>query len=1468
MKKISLLFFLGVSSLFSNPSDPTCVRGEIKVSLSGKEMQIQASDGSIVNWKSFSIGEGEMARFVQPSSDSSVLNRVVGNSRSELLGQLLANGHLILLNSHGILIGKGATIDTEGFLASTLNLSDEDFLQKKELLFRGDSQECIENFGTIHTRKGDVILLARMIKNNGLIEAKTGKVTLGAGCEILLKTENSDQIFIRPSLGEDWIENKGQISSIQTEVKAEPSPYAKAIQLEGAISASTLVSKGGKILLASAKNLQNQGILSAKGGALSLKGETIVHTGTCDVSGDRAGSVDMECRQFLSGGQILANSTKGPGGSIHLRAQEGIVETSSSVFSASGEKGGEIVSEVGRGNHRLFTSGRYEALGKTEGGQIHLLGPDLCLVDAHIDASGQKGGGEVLIGGDLQGKNPKIPNAQKLYVSGSTKISADALRQGNGGKVILWSEGQTDVYGKISSLGGSERGDGGLIEISGKEHLSCLGQVETQAFLGKAGTLLLDPANIVIDDVTGIYPQYQLINPNIAGGGNFGTKVVALSSGNVVVTNPTESSSAGAVYLFNGKTAALISALRGSQSSDQVGSDGITQLLNGNYVVTSSWWANGVSSNAGAVTYCSKINGLTGLVSASNSLVGSLANDRVGMGGIIVSSYLPNASYLVVSTRWANAGASQAGAITFCPGATGLNGAVTSLNSLVGSSTNDTIGNGGITVLPNGNYVVSSYYWDNGGMTDAGAVTLCKSDGTTIGSVSSSNSLVGTSLGDTVGEKVVALSNNNYLVLSPHWTASTGAATWCKSDGTTTGNVSALNSLVGSAAGDRVGENGYLLPNGNYVVTSSYWNSQRGAVTCCENDGSSVGTINAFNSLVGSSSGDYVGGKGIFILTNGNYVVSSPLWANGAATQAGAVTWCNANGSTVGAVSVGNSLVGSTIGDQIGDYSATYVGIKVLPNGDYVVGSPLWSNGASSRAGAATLCSGDGTTIGPVTVANSLVGSVTNDSIANEGITVLSNGNYVVVSSVWTFVNSFGAVTWCSANGTTTGAVTSLNSLVGSHNNDYVGRGGIGVLSNGCYVVDSRYWNSVSGAVTWCRSDGTTVGVVNSSNSLVGTLASDGVGSNGVTVLSNGNYVVSSPSWSSSMGAVTLCSASSGLSGAVSAANSLVGSLANDQISSGGIIDVGGGSYLVSSPSGVSTRGAVTFCESDGSPVGIVTTQNSVVGGAPAANAQVAVLDSVNSTFICPFINENSGTVRIGLFNPNELDYLRAQNQTITTTTAFITDTLNEGGNVILQATNNLTINSPLQTTAASNLTLQAGGSIFLNANIDLDGGELAVVVDSLSPSLTIGPLSQLVIGPGVSISVGRAGFWTDVRASNSIDPSVRINGSSVSFGPYFLNSPQEVWGTFYPQGTINPNFPFFTFFYKEGTNIDAIVRAQDQSAAAWGEFFTLLRPFNEWIVNYLSFEIFDQIDGKKKRKSAFLRQRSDLIQGMKEERY
>ena len=145
------------------------------------------------------------------------------------------------------------------------------------------------------------------------------------------------------------------------------------------------------------------------------------------------------------------------------------------------------------------------------GGEAQLLGGKVGLIGANIDASGDAGGGEVLVGGDYKGQGT-VHNAEVTLVDRNSEIKADARQDGDGGEVIVWADKATRFYGNITARGGQLSGNGGFVETSGKEYLEATGNVDASAPQGQAGTWLLDPNNILIQDAD---PIEQNGNDNV-----------------------------------------------------------------------------------------------------------------------------------------------------------------------------------------------------------------------------------------------------------------------------------------------------------------------------------------------------------------------------------------------------------------------------------------------------------------------------------------------------------------------------------------------------------------------------------------------------------------------------------------------------------------------------------------------------------------------------------------------------------------------------------------------------------------------------------------------------------------------------------------------------------------------------------------------------------------------------------------
>ena len=132
-----------------------------------------------------------------------------------------------------------------------------------------------------------------------------------------------------------------------------------------------------------------------------------------------------------------------------------------------------------------------------QGGRVEVLGNNLALSEVTIDASGDAGGGTVLVGGEYQGLGD-VRTAAKTYVGSGATIKADAITFGDGGRVILWGDDWTRFYGEISARGGAASGDGGFVEVSGKQNLGFDGHVDVGALNGAVGAVLLDPDTITI----------------------------------------------------------------------------------------------------------------------------------------------------------------------------------------------------------------------------------------------------------------------------------------------------------------------------------------------------------------------------------------------------------------------------------------------------------------------------------------------------------------------------------------------------------------------------------------------------------------------------------------------------------------------------------------------------------------------------------------------------------------------------------------------------------------------------------------------------------------------------------------------------------------------------------------------------------------------------------------------------------
>ena len=1290
------------------------------------------ADAQIVNEGTLTIKDAGLAAFVAPHVSNS------GTIQAHL-GTVLIGG------------AQTFTLDMAGDNLIRFQLG-EAVSQSQTDGAGATSTALVDSRGIIDARGGSVYLSAKTAREvvndavrisdqrraGGVVQNADGTVTLTAS-DLNIEADGRVQIDQSARLDLSRTGQGGHLS-----LKASEAEIGGTISLDG-------TDQGGTATLETDGALSLTGQITANGskagGSLSLTSGGVASIGgeLQANSARNGGKISVSADRLAHFGQISARGERGVGGQITIAAQSRLIATTASLVDASGKAGGQIALSSGAGDGQsLFSSGRLLATGLWgQGGDISVLGGDINLVAAKLNADGVSNGGTIRIGHGLDGDGHPMISARTVELSPDTRLEASSLLAGRGGTIDVWSNSRTRAWGSVLAKGGRMGGNGGMIELSSKGDVVYGGSADASALKGAAGRLLLDPRNLTIDDAAAKFPQYQLIDPHPNTGNFFGGEVRDLGNGNVVVTSIGDdfgATDAGAVYLYNVKTGALISTLYGGSVSDFVGVDGIYVLSNGNFVVRSIEWDNRSAIRAGAATWGDRFLGVSGLVSVANSLVGTSTNDQIGKGEIFA---LSNGNYIVSSPFWNNGAVNAVGAVTWGDGNRGVAGVVSSANSLIGTSSLDQVGQA-VVEVGDSNYVVISKAWDNGVAIDAGAVSWGNGSATgprLVGAISAINSLVGTVANNAVGSGgIKVLTNKNYVVSSPKWEpvggSDNGAVTWGDGNNGVVGAITVLNSLTGALSFNEVGSGGVTaLSNGHYVVISNFWEPMSatggvdrdyGAVTWGNGLTGTVGNVSALNSLVATTSQSQIGSNGVVGLNNGNYVVVSPFYSAASfGYQKGAVTWVDGSGPISGVVSSATSLLGATSGDQVGSG-----GVFGLTNGNYVIASPNWKNGAFTNAGAVTWANGTSGLTGTVSVLNSLVGTRTGDRVGRDGIQVVGSSNYLVKSSYWN--NSFGAVTWASGSSGLIGSVSSTNSLVGNHADDMAGGlYNIKILNNGNYVIISPVWDNGSaqnvGAVTWGNGNSGISGLISQSNSLIGTTADQYIGNMSVSVLANGNYIVASSQFGlgpgSLEGAVTWGNGATGTVGLVGPSNSLIGSSPNDRVGESGLRAFANSRYVVLSPywdDGTGTgmhAGAVTYLDGSAPFSGRVSAENSIIGEPGFSTITPLFLN--NDSFIASASAEGgSGRVYVGLTNLNALTYDRAQSQDITISSAAVKRVLDTGTSLVLQASEDITVNSALTVDNpggnGGDLTLQAGRSITINQAITSDNGNVTLIANDL----------------------------------------------------------------------------------------------------------------------------------------------------------
>ncbi|MBI2969793.1 MAG: filamentous hemagglutinin N-terminal domain-containing protein, partial [Gammaproteobacteria bacterium] len=586
---------LSTGTAFAGPQGGQVVGGQGSITTPDVNTTLinQQSHRLAIDWSSFNIAQHELVQFTQPSVTASALNQIFDQNASQIFGSLRANGEVILVNPNGVFFSPTARLSVASLIASGLNIATDDFMAGHYTFTAPVDSEggLVVNQGLIEAATGgSVSLIGGAVRNEGVILATAGQVTLAAGRRMtvdfdgdgLIRFAISESILENAHFLDEAVSNSGEINAdggaVLLKGKAAQDVFTNVVNNEGVISAGRIENQGGVIKLVA-----------------SGEGNSLINTGTLDASGD-----------------------DGDGGQIKIYATGTAIVAGESFLDATSAD--------------------------AQGGSIQVLGDRVGLFDhATLDASGTTGGGTVLVGGDFQGKNPDVPNASRTYVGPDTSIYADATRDGDGGTVIIWADDQTRFHGTVTARGGPEGGDGGFAEISGKNRLEYRGSVNLSAPQGDTGWLLLDPESITIEGGAG--------NATFAGNATNGTiafedalstvfeseiegtdaNILLQANVGISANGTFDNNSANPGDLANGVLALKPgrSLTLETKNDDTAGGIDLTSSVHGDDLQI-------VTSNGGAITITAGTNGAAG-AEAKLPILKTLAN-AAGSGDITVTA--------------------------------------------------------------------------------------------------------------------------------------------------------------------------------------------------------------------------------------------------------------------------------------------------------------------------------------------------------------------------------------------------------------------------------------------------------------------------------------------------------------------------------------------------------------------------------------------------------------------------------------------------------------------------------------------------------------------------------------------------------------------------------------------------------------------------------------------------------------
>ncbi len=425
---VGLLTFAAVAlaspSLYAAPTGGEVTAGVGTIGQSGATTSInQTSQNLAINWQSFNVARNETVNFNQPNSTATALNRVLGQSPSEILGSVNANGRLFILNPNGVLFGADSQVNVGGLVASTMDLSDTDFMKGNYHLTGGEGRGSIVNKGRITAKDGGAVaLLASQVSNEGIISARLGTVAIGAGNEVTISFDGNGSLVsfsVDKGTLEGLAANKGLIVAdggrVYMTAKAADAISKAVVNNTGIVEARTVSNQNGAIVL---------------GGDGTTSAEV---SGTLDASAQEGtgGKVVVTAKQVsLHDGAVIDASGAQGGGSVYVgggwQGKDASIANADVVVMQAGAKIDVSAKKQGNGGTAVLWSKNYTGFAGS------------------IDASTNAQGGQ---GGSVETSSHGTLNAIGFVKTASASCEASGIWLLDPYNVVIASAGATgDAY--------------------------------------------------------------------------------------------------------------------------------------------------------------------------------------------------------------------------------------------------------------------------------------------------------------------------------------------------------------------------------------------------------------------------------------------------------------------------------------------------------------------------------------------------------------------------------------------------------------------------------------------------------------------------------------------------------------------------------------------------------------------------------------------------------------------------------------------------------------------------------------------------------------------------------------------------------------------------------------------------------------------------------------------------------------